>query len=376
MVHPRYIQANTPKMTASTFLGESKPLFATSISRLSRRQVSLPMSFYASVRTTPRSVSKQYECQRNSFLLPVCRNVFACSEKFGCTSENNIKSTIDYEMMKQAEFTATRSCGSRKSPFPCAFYYLDATTNTMTIAASPTAYHAIPTALSLIDESMFASAFREKGLTLTAINSPLPLSKSRSASSHAFSQRSLYSMFVAMCAVLGLSIASAILTPSLVRERTLGFKHALLCAGLTNKVYWLATATFDFVSKTFPALLLSFILCHALREDKVDVSSVRYGETLVLASIAFAFQATPIAYLSSLLFSDGVCPLSPRKPPPLPSLCCLVFDRGYRVGWSRVSRRRCFSVWNIVSILFCASPQYGFARLFYNLSRREHAISI
>ena len=70
------------EMTASTFLGESKPLFATSISRLSRRQVSLPMSFYASVRTTPRSVSKQYECQRNSFLLPVCRNVSACSEKF------------------------------------------------------------------------------------------------------------------------------------------------------------------------------------------------------------------------------------------------------------------------------------------------------
>ena len=67
------------EMTASTFLGESKPLFTTSISRLSRRQVSLPMSFYASVRTTPRSVSKQYECQRNSFLLPVCRNVSACS---------------------------------------------------------------------------------------------------------------------------------------------------------------------------------------------------------------------------------------------------------------------------------------------------------
>ena len=65
------------EMTASTLLGESKPLFATSISRLSRRQVSLPMSFYASVRTTPRSVSKQYECQRNSFLLPVCRNVSA-----------------------------------------------------------------------------------------------------------------------------------------------------------------------------------------------------------------------------------------------------------------------------------------------------------
>ena len=362
------------EMTASTFLGESKPLFATSISRLSRRQVSLPMSFYASVRTTPRSVSKQYECQRNSFLLPVCRNVSACSEKFGCTSENNIKSTIDYEMMKQAEFTATRSCGSRKSPSPCAFYYLDATTNTMTIAASPTAYHAIPTALSLIDESMFASAFREKGLTLTAINSPLPLSKSESASSHAFSQRSLFSMFVAMCAVLGLSIASAILTPPLVRERTLGFKHALLCAGLTNKVYWLATATFDFVSKTFPALLLSFILCQALREDKVDVSSVRYGETLVFASIAFAFQATPIAYLSSLLFSDDVSSFATQAAASfsvavLSLIAAIVLD-GLALAGEDVS-----AVWNIVSILFCASPQYGFARLFYNLSRREHAIA-
>ena len=274
-------------------------------------------------------------------------------------------------MMKQAEFTATRSCGSRKSPFPCAFYYLDATTNTMTIAASPTAYHAIPTALSLIDESMFASAFREKGLTLTAINSPLPLSKSESASSHAFSQRSLYSMFVAMCAVLGLSIASAILTPSLVRERTLGFKHALLCAGLTNKVYWLATATFDFVSKTFPALLLSFILCHALREDKVDVSSVRYGETLVLASIAFAFQATPIAYLSSLLFSDDVSSFATQAAASfsvavLSLIAAIVLD-GLALAGEDVS-----PVWNIVSILFCASPQYGFARLFYNLSIRQH----
>ena len=185
------------EMTASTFLGESKPLFATSISSVAAKS---HFRCHLRVRSNDAaSVSKQYECQRNSFLLPVCRNVSACSEKFGCTSENNIKSTIDYEMMKQAEFTYTID-GSRKSPFPCAFYYLDATTNTMTIAASPTAYHAIPTALSLIDESMFASAFREKGLTLTAINSPLPLSKSNRRLGRA-SQRSLYSMFVAMCAV-------------------------------------------------------------------------------------------------------------------------------------------------------------------------------
>jgi ABC-type multidrug transport system ATPase subunit len=31
-------------------------------------------------------------------------------------------------------------------------------------------------------------------------------------------------------------------------------------------------------------------------------------------------------------------------------------------------------VWDVVSVIFCASPQYSFARIFYNLSRREHAI--
>ena len=364
------------EMTPSTFLGKSKPLFTISESSRPSRQrqmASLPMTFYAAVRTTPRSVTKQYECQRNSFLLPVCGNISACAENFECTSEMNIESTIDYELMRQAEFTATRSCGSQKFPSPCAFYYLDSTTNTMTIATSPTAYHAIPSALGLLDESIFASAFREKGLTLTAINDPLPLSESESVSSNAFSHQSMSSTFVAMCAVLGLSIASAILTPTLVRERTLGFKHALLCAGLSNKVYWLGTATFDFISKTFPALLLSFIMCLALREEEIDVSSTRYAETLLFASIAFAFQTTPIAYLSSLFFSDDVSSFATQAASSF-SVAVLSFIASVVLDGLALAGEDVSVVWDVVSVIFCASPQYSFARIFYNLSRREHAI--
>lgn len=365
------------EMTPSTFLGKSKPLFTMSeSSRPShRRQISsLPMSFYASVRTTPRSITKQYACERNAFLLPVCRNISACSENFDCTSKMNIESTIDYDVMKQANFIATRSCGSQKFSSPCAFYHLEPTTNTMTIAASPTAYHAIPSALGLLDEAMFAHAFREKGLTLTAINAPLPLSEKEHASSHAFSQQSMSSTFVAMCAVLGLSIASAMLTPTLVRERTLGFKHALLCAGLSSKVYWLGTLTFDLITKIFPALLLSFIMCLALREDEVDVSSIRYAETLLLASIAFAFQATPIAYLSSLYFAEDVSSFATQAAGSF-SVAVLSFIAAVVLDGLALAGEDVSEVWNVVSILFCASPQYSFARMFYNLSRREHAIA-
>ena len=373
---------STPKEQTSTFsayssdmqpilfLGEAKPLLSMSSPSSLMKSAPLPMSFYASVRATEQTA--QYECQETSFLLPTCRNVTACVENHQCTNETDIeKNTIDYEMMKRSDFTSTRSCGSKRGrnsqePAPCAFYHMDAVKNTITIAASPTAYHALPAALKLFQESIFAQKFNQERLTLTLINKPLPLSKV-DAAAVAFSSQSMSSAFVAMCAVLGLSVTSSILTPSLVRERTLGFKHALLCAGLSTKAYWFATATFDFVAKTLPSLLLSFVMCVALQ----DGDAKYYAVTIVLGFMAFTFQSTPIAYLSSLVFSDDVASFATQAAGSFALsvffiIAAIVLD-GLIVAGSSVSIVSI--IWNIVGILFCASPQYGFARMFYNLSR-------
>ena len=114
-------------------------------------------------------------------------------------------------------------------------------------------------------------------------------------------------------------------------------------------------------------------MCLALREEEIDVSSTRYAETLLFASVAFAFQTTPIAYLSSLFFSDDVSSFATQAASSF-SVAVLSFIASVVLNGLALAGEDVSVVWDVVSVLFCASPQYSFARIFYNLSRREHAI--
>ena len=89
---------------------------------------------------------------------------------------------------------------------------------------------------------------------------------------------------------------------------------------------------------------------------RVRVSS---DSNRVSVIVAFSDDVSSFATQAAASFSVAVLSL----------IAAIVLD-GLALAGEDVS-----PVWNIVSILFCASPQYGFARLFYNLSRREHAIA-
>jgi len=191
------------------------------------------------------------------------------------------------------------------------------------LAVSPTAYHALPAAMSAVhaaifdalhaaedDESDASSPSPDKSdasspspdksdasspspSRLTIINHPLPSTAEERADRAAMTR-----LLVALCAVLGLACLTAAPSAFLVRERVVGSKHLQLLAGLSPVTFWAATYAWDVMASS-PALAAMLVVFAACGGDAFGGENL---PPLAAALALFALSAFPLAYLLQRFF--------------------------------------------------------------------------
>ena len=192
---------------------------------------------------------------------------------------------------------------------PCASLFFDAvpspsplhpagagpSTFGITLIPSPTAFHALPSALASADSAVLSYLLGSPA-SFEVTSHPLPpLGKAAGASAL------VLDLLVGLCVVLGLGSLSASSSVYIIAERRSRSKHLQLVSGCGRLTYWASTAAWDVANACVPLslMVIEFAACGN------GAYSSGAGLGVVCASLAlFIASALPLSYFLSFFAAD------------------------------------------------------------------------
>ena len=287
--------------------------------------------------------------------------VTKCST-LGCTPAGAATaSTLDAELLATSEQHKNCRQTSRAS---CAAIFLERSEPAsrrfaFTLAASPSAFHALPAGQSVAHSAIYSSLLGRKA-RLSVISHPLPDPPGGSMAG----QNMILNLLVSLCVVLALGSLSASSAIFLVAEKRGHSKHLQMVSGVHRATFWAATAVWDAVNYMLP--LIAFIIAFAIAGVPAYTQD---GALSVIFAALFLFGASamPLAYLLHFAFANEMNALAAQMGIYFFFGIAQIIAGTVLRGLAALGKAR--GAWKVLQKLFRWLPHYNVGAILFNLTQ-------
>ena len=283
----------------------------------------------------------------------------------GCTPAGiATAATLDAELLatseqhKNCRQVARASCAAvfleRSAPASRRFAF--------TLAASPSAFHALPAAQSIVHSAIYSELLGHSA-RLSVISHPLP----DPPGSRAAGQNLILNLLVSLCVVLALGSLSASSATFLVAERRGHSKHLQMVSGVHRVTFWVATAVWDAVNYMLP--LIAFIIAFAIA--RVPAYSEDGALSVIFAALLlFGASAMPLAYLLHFAFANEMNALAAQMGIYFFFGISQIIAGTVLRGLAALGKAR--GAWTVLQKLFRWLPHYNVGAVLFNLTQNAN----
>ena len=397
------VRGSIPAMMDASYLGNLPVAFASAVGGAPADSGDvLSRHFAVPLLDLPDHADATWECDDDSPVADACE--FSREACVGCTpAEETRLRTMDGYLLNASRPRATCR-GGAPGKTTCAAIRLDAPGRLdaaspndeetekvfeYELAVSPTAYHALPAAMSAVHAAIFdalhaaeddksdasspspdesdasslspdeSDASSPSPSRLTIINHPLPSTAEERADRAAMTR-----LLVALCAVLGLACLTAAPSAFLVRERVVGSKHLQLLAGLSPVTFWAATYAWDVMASS-PALAAMLVVFAACGGDAFGGENL---PPLAAALALFALSAFPLAYLLQRFFVTPAGSTAGQTGVAFFFGVAQLIASATLSGLAATGAGRASDAWDACRAIFRWLPHYCVGRVVFNLA--------
>ena len=283
----------------------------------------------------------------------------------GCTPAGvATAATLDAELLATSEQHKNCRQVARAS---CAAIFLERSAPAsrrfaLTLAASPSAFHALPAAQSVAHSAMY-SELLGRNARLSVISHPLP----DPPGGRAAGQNLILNLLVSLCVVLALGSLSASSATFLVAERRGHSKHLQMVSGVHRATFWVATAVWDALNYMLP--LLAFIIAFAIA--RVPAYSDDGALSVIFAALLlFGASAMPLAYLLHFAFANEMNALAAQMGIYFFFGISQIIAGTVLRGLAALGKAR--GAWAVLQKLFRWLPHYNVGAILFNLTQNAN----
>ena len=280
----------------------------------------------------------------------------------GCTPAGlATASTLDAELLATSERHKNCRQASRAS---CAAVFLERSAPAsrrfeFTLAASPSAFHALPASQSAANSAIYSSLLGRKA-RLSVISHPLP----DPPGGRAAGQNMILNLLVSLCVVLALGSLSASSAVFLVAERRGHSKHLQMVSGVHRATFWAATAAWDAVNYMLP--LIAFVVAFAIA--RVPAYTEDGALSVIFAALLlFGASAMPLAYLLHFAFANEMNALAAQMGIYFFFGIAQIIAGTVLRGLAALGKAR--GAWAVLQKLFRWLPHYNVGAVLFNLTQ-------
>ena len=283
----------------------------------------------------------------------------------GCTPAGvATAATLDAELLATSEQHKNCRQVSRAS---CAAIFLERSAPAsrrfaVTLAASPSAFHALPAAQSVAHSAVY-SALLGRNAKLSVISHPLP----DPPGGRAAGQNLILNLLVSLCVVLALGSLSASSATFLVAERRGHSKHLQMVSGVHRATFWVATAVWDAANYMLP--LIAFIIAFAVA--RVPAYSEDGALSVIFAALLlFGASAMPLAYVLHFAFANEMNALAAQMGIYFFFGISQIIAGTVLRGLAALGKAR--GAWAVLQKLFRWLPHYNIGTILFNLTQNAN----